>query len=176
VRRTQQFTWSPVARGIGLSGGVVGAVIASTTRGNTDLLLPILAVVGVVLGIVVWVVNMSAKRASLELPLCTACEERWRAGVTVRRWLLAALAVAFIPLFYGLTTHTVIATAVGGGLLVVAIAAAFAAKLPGRFVVAQRIEGSLVTLTGVAPAAIAVLEQGGPPKKAKKKKDALGLE
>ncbi len=173
TRREERFTVSPAARGIGASGGVIGAVVANATRHDTSLMLPLLVVIGVVLTIVVWVVNKAAKHVHLSLPLCASCDERWRAGVTIRRWLLSALAIAGVCLLLGLAAQSTPVAAAGGALLFVMIVVAFAVKLPLRFVTVQRVDGSLATLGGVSPAAIAALEQGGLPKKAKRNKNAL---
>jgi hypothetical protein len=163
-RRQERFTVSPAARGVGVTGGAAGAVVANATRHDSDLLLPLIAVIGAVLGIVVWILNTTAKRVELALPLCAACSDRWKTGVVIRRWLLFALGVAAVCLIGGLASHSVPMGVAGGVALFVMIAVAIAAKLPARFVGVQRIEGRVATLTGVSLAAIALLEQGGPPK------------
>jgi hypothetical protein len=165
VRRQENFAVSPAARGIGVGGGAVGAVVANATRHDSELMFPLLGFIGAVLAIVVWVLHTTAKRVHLALPLCAACNERWNAGRTIRRWLLVALGVATVCLILGLAFHSLPVGVAGAVALAVMIIVAIPAKLPARFVGVQRIDGTAATLTGVSPAAIALLEEGGPPKK-----------
>ena len=121
-----------------------------------------------------YVVDVDARKVELRLPLCRACNARWTKGVAIRRWLVAALLVASGLILAGVATKETALVVGGGAALAVFLGWAIAAKLPARFVGVQRIDGNRATLTGVAPAAVAVLDLGGPPRKAKKAPPARG--
>ena len=163
---------SQSARNMGMVGGVLGAVVASTMRNDKDLLIPLLVVLGVGLAIFSFFANKNARKVDIAIPLCPKCDERWSKAKAARPFFLAAFAGTTLGLVLGMVTESKPLLVGAGVLFVAAMIYAVVTKPAAAFVGATWAEGSKVVLSMVNERTVAMIRNGEVPKRKKKQKVA----
>lgn len=171
VRRPESLgIVTPAARSMGLVGGLIGASVASMVRNDKELLVPLLAVIGV--GVVVFAVysQRTSRRVDVTLPLCASCDAAWSKAKAARPLFLGAFIVSAVLVLAGLATEAKPLLLVAGALFFGVCLYAVVTKPAARYVIATNAEGPRVTLSQVSSLAIERIATGDYPKKRKKKK------
>lgn len=101
---------------------------------------------------------VTAKLATLEVPLCASCDRRWEVARKVSAGGVVAVVAAFLFLRYGEEEHTI------GVVVLSVVAAAFLAVsflyVKPRMLQVKRIDDTSITLKGVAPSAAQEIVDG----------------
>ncbi len=160
VRRKAPYTVGTAGRASAGVGGVIGVVFAQTMRG-VDRVVAVLVftVLIATASAVAWVMQRSATKVELALPLCASCDAAWTEGERQRTGILWGLGGSFVALAAGYALASTVLMAVGGLAFAIAIVVALVLQLPKRFVPALAVKPEAVRLK-VAPAiADAVVER-----------------
>jgi hypothetical protein len=171
VRRPEVLTvTSQTARNMGMVGGAMGAVSASIMRSNKELLVPLLALLGVGVAIFSVYTHRTAQRVEVAIPLCPACDTRWSKAKAARPFFLAAFIGSALAALLGIASENK-SLLVGAGALFFAVCIyAVITKPAAAYVGATWAEGSRVILSMVNERTVAMIRAGEVPKKKKSKK------
>jgi hypothetical protein len=170
VRRPEVLmVTSQSARNTGMVGGAMGAVVASMMRNSKELLVPLLAVLGVAVVVFSVYTSKTARRVDVAIPLCASCDERWSKAKAARPFLLAALIASALGLLLGMASESK-GLLIGAGALFFALCVyAVVAKPAAAYVGATWWEGSRLVLSQVNERTVAMIKNGEVPKRKKKK-------
>ena len=158
VRRSERLVAATATEGVGAVGAACGVMVARAMREDPAMAAIVLG--GSVLGSIGVALFMQSRapKVTLALPLCRACNERWRAGLRVRHGIWAGLAAALLSLGWAFFGREPLGYWIGGAFFVLSLAVAVVARLRDRFVYAASIQGSRAELKGVSDAARAAIE------------------